>query len=240
MRDLQAAQALVIRVNLDEPSTRDEWINYGAVITDAREAIPSKPEFGRWLKANGLDIKDFRLRSDAMWLYREYDTLAPLFEPGQALARVHNPKAIHAKYSRLKSAQQPQPADVEPPTTIERAKVDISEVPEVYFRKVCEWLLASAKEGHDITAISNSLSPFDNERIGRVVVIDKPDVRTATHGIHIPLRGDEPEEEFRTPLGYYEATRYRLVAERVLVKVSQVHGDSGIASEIVGVIGEDQ
>jgi hypothetical protein len=225
-------------VNLNEPSTRVEWLNYGAVIANAREGIPGDMEFGQWLKANGLDIKNHILRNDAMWLYREYDTLAPLFEPGQPLAKVHNPKAIHAKYSRLKSAQQPQPADVEPPTTIERAKVDTSEVPQPSFYTVCKWLSASAKEGQDITAISNSLNPFDNERIGRVVVIVRPDGCNDYQRIHIPLRGDEPEEEFRTPLGYYEATRYRLVAERVLVKVSQIHGDVGTASEIVEIIGE--
>lgn len=51
--------------------TREDWMEYGEQLLDAKNTIAGKKEFGQWIKANGLDLgvaKHREVRRNAMWL----------------------------------------------------------------------------------------------------------------------------------------------------------------------------
>lgn len=57
---------------------REKWRDYGAALLAQRMLMPSAQRFGRWVKEHQLDTglaANSAVRSDAMWLAENYDTL---------------------------------------------------------------------------------------------------------------------------------------------------------------------
>jgi hypothetical protein len=60
------------------PKCREAWHTYGQALWDQRQLMPSKIEFGHWVKEQRLDTgraASPSVRSDAMWLARQWDDL---------------------------------------------------------------------------------------------------------------------------------------------------------------------
>jgi hypothetical protein len=74
------------------PQCREAWRDYGAALLEQRKLMPSDPQFGQWVKANGLDLgraSNAQTRSDAMWLAENWGQFTSLVNCNQ-----HNPAYI--------------------------------------------------------------------------------------------------------------------------------------------------
>ena len=127
MDKLQEAQLVAAKANAAEPTIRDEWKVYGEVIADGQKGVGAqnqKQKFNAWLVENKLDIRERGLRTKAMWLAENYDSLKPYFETGCPLERVHNPVAIYNKYRALTKAEQPEESQANNDERPERETAD--------------------------------------------------------------------------------------------------------------------
>jgi hypothetical protein len=72
---------------------REAWRQYGAALETKRVETPSPNVFGQWVRENGLDTgraKVAAVRSDAMWLARNWSALLPALKQTQCV----NPQDI--------------------------------------------------------------------------------------------------------------------------------------------------
>jgi len=63
---------------------REAWRDYGLALLGGRQQYPSDNAFGAWVKSSGLDTglaKSSVVRSDAMWMARNWDSGLKTFKP---------------------------------------------------------------------------------------------------------------------------------------------------------------
>lgn len=112
-----AAKAKAIAKRLNDPTQlkkaskkmRSDWFDYGLILAEARDNIPSNKLFNAWLKQHGLDELTHRnARSDAIWMVNLSDEMLELIPE-----TLNDPKAIRTWYRKtLKEAVAASEADL--------------------------------------------------------------------------------------------------------------------------------
>lgn len=112
-----ASKVKAIAKRLTEPTqlkkaakkVREDWFDYGLILSEARDNIPSNKLFNAWLKEYGLDELTHRNeRSDAIWMVNLSDDMLDLIPE-----TIHEPKSIRTWYRKtLKEAIAESEADL--------------------------------------------------------------------------------------------------------------------------------